>query len=111
MEYEKISKILERSRTKVTTVMATIVRLSLILDVKARVHAIEEDLSDNHVLACAKESSAHFIVSGDWHLLQLREFRKTKIVTASEFIKMKGIHRKAKAERMVPLRRGLFDKS
>ncbi len=84
-DYDKIRKILERSGTKVANVMATIVRLSSIVDVKIKVQAIEEDPSDNDILACAGEVGANFVISGDRHLLRLEKHGKTKIITASEF--------------------------
>jgi predicted nucleic acid-binding protein len=68
--------------------MPTIVSLSSLVDVKTPAHAIEEDPSDNHVLACAKEASAQFIVTGDRHLLQLGQYESIKILTASSFLKM-----------------------
>jgi len=55
LQYEKIIGILKRSRTRSSTVMGTIVRLTSIVDVKAEVHVVVEDPSDNHVLACAKK--------------------------------------------------------
>jgi hypothetical protein len=86
LEYEKIMKILKRSRMKPSSIMTTIISLSSLVDVKLRVHAIEEDPSDNHILACAKEADAQFILSGDHHLLQLGHYEKIRILTASKFL-------------------------
>jgi hypothetical protein len=88
LKYERILRILKRSRIEPSSIMATIVSLSSLVDVKTTVHAIEEDPSDNHVLACAKEASAQFIVSGDRHLLRLRHYENIKILTASSFLEM-----------------------
>lgn len=88
LQYEKILRILKRSRIEPSSIMATIVSLSSLVDVKTTVHAIEEDPSDNHVLACAKEASAQFIVSGDRHLLQLGHYGNIRILTASSFLEM-----------------------
>ena len=41
LEYEKIRRILKRSRMDPTAIMATIISLSSIVDVKTRVEAIE----------------------------------------------------------------------
>ena len=35
---------------------------------------IEEDDADNRILECAVAAQAHFIISGDLHLLQLNQF-------------------------------------
>ncbi len=49
---------------------------------------IKEDLADNYLLACARLSQASFIVSGDDHLLKLKEFHGTSIVSPREFLKI-----------------------
>jgi len=48
---------------------------------------IKEDLADNHFLACALTSGADFIVTGDKHLLILKEFQGIPIVSPKEFFK------------------------
>jgi len=88
LQYEKIMEILKRSRTRSSTVMGTIARLSSIIDVKTEVRVVEEDPSDNHVLACAKEAGAKFIVSGDRHLLTLGRYGNAKILSASAFLQI-----------------------
>ena len=93
LEYEKILRILENSRTEPSSIMTNIVSLCSLVDVKARVDAMEEDLSDNHILACAKEANAHFIVSGDRHLLQLGQYENIRILAASRFLEMQRIPR------------------
>lgn len=56
---------------------------------KKKVDKIKDDISDNRVLECAKEGKAHFIVSGDKrHILPLKKFGKTRIVSATEFLKI-----------------------
>jgi putative PIN family toxin of toxin-antitoxin system len=89
LEYEKILRILKRSRMEVSSIMATIVSLSSLVDVKVRVNAIADDPSDNHILACAKEAGAQFIVSGDRHLLRLGQYENISILTASRFLERK----------------------
>ncbi len=45
-----------------------------------------EDDSDNRVLECATDGSTECIITGDVHLLSLRDFQGTKIVTVREFL-------------------------
>lgn len=47
---------------------------------------IRDDPDDNRVLECAVEGMARYIVSGDEHLLMLKEYRGIKIVTPAEFL-------------------------
>jgi putative PIN family toxin of toxin-antitoxin system len=96
LRYEEIMGILKRSRTGSSTVMGTITRLSSIVDVKAEVHAVAEDPSDNHVLVCAREADAQFIVSGDRHLLTLGRYGNAKILGASEFLQIQRAGKRRK---------------
>jgi uncharacterized protein len=43
------------------------------------------DKDDDHVLACALEAKADYLVTGDGDLLMLKKFHKTRIVTPREF--------------------------
>jgi putative PIN family toxin of toxin-antitoxin system len=47
---------------------------------------IEEDPFDNVFLALASEGKARLIISGDRHLLSLKEYRSVHIVTPSETV-------------------------
>jgi putative PIN family toxin of toxin-antitoxin system len=93
LEYEKLLRILKNSPREPSSIMTSIVSLCSLVDVKASVHAIKEDPSDDHALACAKEANAHFIVSGDRHLLQLGHYENIRILAASSFLEMQGIRR------------------
>ena len=86
LEYEKILRVLQRSGREVSPMMATIVSLCSLVDVKSKVQAIEEDPTDNQVLACAKDATADFMISGDRHLLQLEAYGNVKVLTASSFL-------------------------
>jgi hypothetical protein len=48
--------------------------------------AIPADPQDEIILACALEGEADFIVSGDHHLLDLKEYRGIPILKAREFL-------------------------
>jgi hypothetical protein len=47
---------------------------------------IKEDPNDDMILRCSARIDADYIVSGDKHLLNLKEFRNTKIVSPKEFM-------------------------
>lgn len=50
-----------------------------------RINAVADDPRDNLVLEAAVAGRADVIVSGDKHLLNLRKFRETPIMTARKF--------------------------
>jgi predicted nucleic acid-binding protein len=45
-----------------------------------------DDEADNRILECAAEGRADVIVSGDRHLLSLKEFREIPILRVAEFL-------------------------
>lgn len=53
-----------------------------------RVQTVAADPADTMVLACAEEGHADYIISGDNHLLSLREHAGIPIITAREFLKI-----------------------
>jgi putative PIN family toxin of toxin-antitoxin system len=51
-----------------------------------QIRLIEADEADNHVLECAVEARAEYIVSGDAHLLELKEYRSIQVVSPQKFL-------------------------
>lgn len=49
---------------------------------------ILDDLDDDQVLACALAAKADIIVSGDRHLLILKEYERIRIVAAAEAVRV-----------------------
>ncbi len=47
---------------------------------------IKADLSDNFLLACAVACQAKYIISGDQHLLKLKQFQNIPILTPRQFL-------------------------
>jgi len=60
--------------------IAEIVRPDMVLRV------ITDDPDDNRVLECAIKGSADYIVTGDRHLLKLRNYDAISIVTVRQFL-------------------------
>jgi putative PIN family toxin of toxin-antitoxin system len=89
LEYETILSILKRSGKKPNSIMTTIVSLCSLVDVKSTASAIQEDPTDNHVLACAKDAAADFVISGDRHLLKLGKYENISILGASSLLARK----------------------
>jgi putative PIN family toxin of toxin-antitoxin system len=48
---------------------------------------IRSDPDDDRILDCAVEAQAHFIVSGDPHLLDLGKFEKIRILSPADYLK------------------------
>jgi putative PIN family toxin of toxin-antitoxin system len=58
-----------------------------LIQVKSKVQ-ICRDSKDDFLLSLSKDGKAHFLITGDKDLLSLNRFRKTDVVTFSQFIKV-----------------------
>ena len=59
-----------------------------IISPSVSVEAIGSDPDDNRILECAKEAQAHFIVSGDPHLLDLGSFEGIRILSPAAYLRV-----------------------
>ena len=70
---------------RITHLLKTIASVAVITKPPSHVHLLPDE-PDNRVLECAEEAKADFIVTGDKHLLSLKHFKSTSIITLSDFI-------------------------
>ena len=56
------------------------------VEVTKRVQAVPNDPEDDKFIECAISCNADYIVSGDRHLLNLKEYAGIRILKASEFL-------------------------
>ncbi len=75
----------KRGLAKFQTVLLQRAKIS---SVRTRFPKITEDPDDNMVIEAAHSSGAKYIVSGDKHLLRLREFRGIGIVRVDETLRI-----------------------
>lgn len=59
---------------------------SKIVEIKSRFDIVKEDPDDDVILRTAFDARASYIVSGDRHLLDLKRFRRTRIVSVEEML-------------------------
>lgn len=76
------------SETLQAEIMEIMFNASSIVERHESVNIIDDDTEDNKILECAISAGAEFVVSGDKHLLTLKNFEGIKIVTPEEFIKI-----------------------
>ncbi len=65
---------------EVNTFIDAIISFSEIVNPEIEIDVIKADPDDNKILECAVTSGASYIVSGDKHLLDLKEYGKIKII-------------------------------
>ncbi len=60
--------------------------MARMVKIPGKVKVIVDDPNDDAMLETAVVGNVDYLISGDPHLLKLKEFAKVKIVTASEFL-------------------------
>ena len=62
-------------------------RVALVVKPTTRLHVVSDE-PDNRILECALHAHADFIVTGDRHLLALKEYRMVQMIRLADFLKM-----------------------
>lgn len=57
------------------------------IGISSKEHPVSEDPSDNLFINLAIDGNAKIIVSGDSHLLKLKDYRDIEIISVAEFLK------------------------
>jgi len=81
---ERIAKYVTKS--DVEAFLRYVGRRTTLVRIRSRFRVVEEDPKDDVVLNTAYSGEAAYIVSGDKHLIPLREFKRIRIVTVSEML-------------------------
>lgn len=74
--------------TQVDRFLSILMRKSKIVPADPHFKVISEDPDDDVVLSTAYKGKANYIVTGDRHLLNLKEFKRTKIVKVTQLLEL-----------------------
>ena len=61
------------------------------IDVKKLLKTVSRDQDDDKYIECAISGDVNFIISGDIHLLEIKEYENVKIMKAKEFLDIVNI--------------------
>lgn len=81
---EKFRNYLKRG--EVEEFIERLIQISDLVEVKSNFRVIEEDPDDDVILNTAHDGKADYIVSGDEHLLVLRNFKGIKILNVGQML-------------------------
>lgn len=84
--HEKVQTKLGMSESQATRAAAEILSVSTLVEISNSLHFVVDDPDDDKVIECAVIGKASYIVSGDHHLLDLKEYKNIQIVPASNFL-------------------------
>ena len=88
LNYPKIKRMYRLTDDDIKRVVSNLAMYSVFVDPLSKVDVIREDPEDNNILATAVDGKADYIISGDTHLLRLRNYKSIDIVTPKEFCRI-----------------------
>lgn len=71
---------------KINELIKIILVNSFVVIPTCEIKAVKIDPNDDKIIECAIAGEAHFIVSGDKHLLDLKQYKYIKIANSQEFL-------------------------
>ena len=67
-----------------------ILKTAKFVKVTNKLQVIKEHPADNKFLECAIAAKADYVVSGDKHLLKIEAYKKIKILSVNDFLRLIG---------------------
>ena len=92
VHYPKFQQYVDNQKASPGELFAKIASLCTIIQVDQVVKGVCFDADDEKFLSCALAANVEFLVSGDKHLLDLKQYQSVRILTAREFYK-ENIHK------------------
>jgi len=89
LTYPKLKKIYQAEGLHHQELIEAVLKVSKFVEVNKKVNVVLEHPADDKFIDCALAAKADYIVSGDKHLLNIGSYRKTSILSVSEFFKLK----------------------
>jgi hypothetical protein len=86
LEYPRIRKRLRTPDDEIQARVASLGVLADVVDPRIRLQVVAEDPDDDKYLEAALEGRAGFLVSGDRHLLDIKEHQSVQILTPRAFL-------------------------
>ena len=83
---EKLRKKFRLAKEETNQIISDFSTFTIPVKITNRIQAVLDDPDDDKFIQCAVSCKADFIVSGDKHLLCMKEYHDIKILRASEFL-------------------------
>lgn len=84
---QKLQEKFDWDEKRIIELLRFIKSIAVILKTMSILHVLKDE-PDNRVLECAVEGKVDFVVTGDKHILALREYKGITIVNLSDFLKL-----------------------
>ncbi len=86
--YPKLQKLHHLNAKQIDTLLEELIKFAVFIKEELKINAIKDDPSDNKYLECAVQGEAEYIISGDHHLKDLKNFKGIKIIDADRFLRI-----------------------
>ncbi len=77
---------------KIRKLLNLISQKAVLVEPKTKIDVVKDDPEDNKFLECAVKGNAEYIVSGDKHLLLLKQFKNIQIIEPKKFTELLSKH-------------------
>ena len=85
LHYPKFEQYIDKQKASSRELFAKIASLCTIIQVEQVISGVCSDADDEKFLSCALAANVKVLVSGDRHLLDLKQYKSVRIMTAREF--------------------------
>jgi hypothetical protein len=104
LHYPRIRERYHPPEKEIQQFLKLIATTAIMVEPSQNLSVIERDPSDDRFLECAVEADARYIVTGDSHLLELKDYRGIMILNPTSFLALLGLegtgtHRGGASER------------
>lgn len=86
LTYDRVRRYLKFSDEEIDLFLKRFSTTAIMVDPHKTVDVIEADPDDDRVLECVLDGGASYIVSGNTHLLELKEYQQIVILNPVEFL-------------------------
>ena len=88
LAYHRLRRVYETAGISRQNLIEAVFQVSKLVEVKTKIKVVHEDSADDKFIECAVDSKADYIVSGDDHLLKIGAYKKTRIVSVKQILKI-----------------------
>lgn len=86
--YDQVRKYTKVSDEDLQSLLSRFQTITIIVDPQTTLYVVDKDPDDNRVLECALAARAHYVVTGNKHLLDLKEYQGIIILTPATFLSL-----------------------
>ena len=84
--YPRLQRLHQRSEEQVDDLLRKLAKIAVLTPGELALDIVHSDPTDNKYVECAIEGEADFIVSGDRHLTDLKDFQGISILSPTAFL-------------------------